>query len=73
MFSVLFNDPNLFGYVRNTWSLSSLAKYLAEELDISINQFQTSSKRILKDMSIRFKRQNWNLNMDQIMIMERRK
>ncbi|HXT84614.1 MAG TPA: hypothetical protein VN704_09860 [Verrucomicrobiae bacterium] len=28
--SVLFNDPNLFGYVRNTWSLRSLAKCLTE-------------------------------------------
>jgi len=35
--SVLFNDPNLFGYVRNTWSLRSLAKCLTEELDIPIS------------------------------------
>jgi transposase len=41
--SVLFNDPNIFGYVRNTWSLRSLAKCLTtEELGIPINQFQTS-------------------------------
>jgi transposase len=26
--SVLFNDPNIFGYIRNTWSLRSLAKCL---------------------------------------------
>ena len=44
MLSVLFNDPNIFGYIRNTWSLRSLAKCLTEELDIPINQFQTSSK-----------------------------
>jgi transposase len=25
MLSVLFNDPNIFGYIRNTWSLRSLA------------------------------------------------
>ena len=37
MFSVLFNDPNLFGYVRNTWSLRSLANCLTEELDIPIS------------------------------------
>ena len=44
MLSVLFNDPNIFGYIRNTWSLRSLAKCLTEELDIPINQFQTPSK-----------------------------
>ena len=38
MLSVLFNDPNIFGYIRNTWSLRSLAKCLTEELDIPINQ-----------------------------------
>jgi len=37
MFSVLFNDPNLFGYVRNTWNLRSLANCLTEELDIPIS------------------------------------
>src|SRR5574342_499265 len=42
--SVLFNDPNIFGYIRNTWSLRSLAKCLTEEFDIPINKFQTSSK-----------------------------
>ena len=35
--SVLFNDPNLFGYVRNTWNLRSLANCLTEELDIPIS------------------------------------
>ena len=44
MLSVLFNDPNIFGYIRNTWSLRSLAKCLREEFGIPINQFQTSSK-----------------------------
>jgi transposase len=42
--SVLFNDPTIFAYVRNTWSLRSLAKCLTEEFDIPINKFQTSSK-----------------------------
>ena len=42
--SVLFNDPTIFAYVRNTWSLRSLAKCLTEEFDITINKFQTSSK-----------------------------
>ena len=41
MLSVLFNDPHIFGYIRNTWSLRrSLAKCLTEELDIPM--FQTS-------------------------------
>ncbi len=35
--SVLFNDPNIFGYIRNTWSLRSLAKCITEEFHIPIN------------------------------------
>jgi transposase len=54
MLSVLFNDPNIFGYVRNTWSLRSLAKCLTEELDIPISFRHL--QRILKDMGIRCKR-----------------
>lgn len=54
MLSVLFNDPNLFGYVRNTWSLMSLANCLTEELDIPISFKHL--QRILKDMGIRCKR-----------------
>jgi transposase len=54
MLSVLFNDPNLFGYVRNTWSLRLLAKCLTEELDIPISFKHL--QRILKDMGIRCKR-----------------
>ena len=42
MLSVPFNNLNIFGYIRNTWSLRSLAKCLTEELGIPINQFQTS-------------------------------
>ena len=54
MLSVLFNDPNIFGYIRNTWSLRSLAKCLTEELDIPISFRHL--QRILKDMGIRCKR-----------------
>ncbi len=55
MLSGLFNDPNLFDYVRNTWSLRSLAKCLTEEeLDIPISFKHL--QRILKDMGIRCKR-----------------
>ena len=54
MLSVLFNDPNIFGYIRNTWSLRSLAKCLTEELDIPISFKHLH--RILKDMGIRCKR-----------------
>jgi transposase len=53
--SVLFNDPHIFGYIRNTWSLRSLAKCLTEELDIPISFRHL--QRILKDMGIRCKRQ----------------
>lgn len=52
--SVLFNDPNIFGYIRNTWSLRSLAKCLTQELDIPISFRHL--QRILKDMGIRCKR-----------------
>jgi len=54
MLSVLFNYPNIFGYIRNTWSLRSLAKCLTEELDIPISFRHL--QRILKDMWIRCKR-----------------
>jgi transposase len=50
MLSVLFKDPNIFGYIRNNWSLRSLAKCLTEELDIPINFKHL--ERILKDIGI---------------------
>jgi transposase len=54
MLSVLFNDPNIFGYIRNTWSLRSLAKCLTEEFGIPISFKHL--QRILKDIGIRCKR-----------------
>lgn len=52
--SALFNDPHLFGYLRNTWSLRSLAKCLTNELGtpISFKHLQ----RITKDLGVRCKR-----------------
>lgn len=44
MLSVLFNDPNLFGYVRNTWSLRSCK--VSYRRTGHPDQFQTSSKDI---------------------------
>jgi transposase len=35
--SALYNDPHLFGHLRNTRSLRSLAKCLTNELDIPIS------------------------------------
>ena len=55
MLSVLFNDPNIFGYIRNTWSLRSLAKCLTEELDIPIS-FKHLQRILKKDMGIVCKR-----------------
>jgi transposase len=52
--SVLFNDPNIFGYIRNTWSLRSLAKCITEEFHIQISFRHL--QMILKDMGIRCKR-----------------
>ena len=52
--STLFNDPHIFGYLRNTWSLRSLARCLTDELDIPISFKHL--QRITKDMGIRCKR-----------------
>lgn len=52
--SALFNDPHIFGYLRNTWSLRSLARCLTDELDIPISFKHL--QRITKDMGIRCKR-----------------
>jgi len=52
--SVLFNDPHTFGYLRNTWSLRSLARCLTDELGIPISFKHL--QRITKDMGIRCKR-----------------
>ena len=49
--SALFNDPHIFGYLRNTWSLRSLARCLTDELDIPISFKHL--QRITKDMGIR--------------------
>ena len=52
--SALFNDPHLFGYLRNTWSLRSLARCLTDKPDIPISFKHL--QRITKDMGIRCKR-----------------
>ena len=52
--STLFNDPHIFGYLRNTWSVRSLARCLTDELDIPISFKHL--QRITKDMGIRCKR-----------------
>ena len=70
MLSVLFNDPNIFGYIRNTWSLRSLAKCLTEELDIPIS-FKHLQRILKKDMVLDARDPNWNLNTDLIMKRER--
>ena len=36
MLSALFNDPHLFGYLRNTWSLRSLSNCLTHELSYDV-------------------------------------
>jgi transposase len=52
--SALFNDPHIFGYPRNTWSLRSLVRCLTDELDIQISFKHL--QRITSDMGIRCKR-----------------
>ena len=47
-------DPHLFGYLRNTWSLRSLAKCLTNELGIPISSKHL--QRITKDLGTRCKR-----------------
>ena len=56
MLSVLFNDPTIFAYVRNTWSLRSLAKCLLQKSLISQSISFKHLQRILKDMGIGCKR-----------------
>ena len=38
--SVLFNDPHIFGYIRNTWRLKISCK-MSYKRDWYFNQFQT--------------------------------
>ncbi len=52
--SVLFNDPHIFGYLRNTWSLRVLARCITHELGISISFKHL--QRITKDLGVRCKR-----------------
>ena len=52
--SALFNDPHIFGYLRNTWSLRSLANCLTNELGIPISFKHL--QRITKDIGVRCKR-----------------
>jgi transposase len=52
--SALFNDPHLFGYLRNTWSLRSLAKCLTNELGVPISFKHL--QRITKDLGIHCKK-----------------
>jgi transposase len=61
--SALFNDPHLFGYLRNTWSLRSLAKCLTNELEISISFKHL--QRITKDLGVRCKRPKLELLHDE--------
>jgi hypothetical protein len=51
---VLFNDPHIFGYLRNTWSLRVLARCLTYELGISISFKHL--QRITRDLGVRCKR-----------------
>ena len=57
--SALFNDPHLFGYLRNTWSLRSLAKCLTNELGVPISFKHL--QRITKDLGVRCKRSKLEL------------
>jgi transposase len=52
--SALFNDPHLFDYLRNTWSLRSLAKCLTNELGVPISFKHL--QRITKDLGIQCKK-----------------
>ncbi len=71
--SVLFNDPTIFAYVRNTWSLRSLAKCLLQKSLISQSISFRHLQRILKDMGIRCKRPKLELEHDDDLIMMREK
>ena len=51
---MLFDHPHIFGYLRNTWSIRSLARCLTDEIGIPISFKHL--QRITKDMGIRWKR-----------------
>jgi len=51
--SVLFNDPCIFGYLRNKWSLRSLARCLTDALDIQISFKHL--QRITRNLGVRRK------------------
>jgi transposase len=61
--SALFNDPHLFGYLRNTWSLRSLTECLTNELGIPISFKHL--QRITKDLGVRCKRPKLELLHDE--------
>src|SRR5689334_10051384 len=61
--SALFNVPHLFGYLRNTWSLRSLAECLTNELGIPISFKHL--QRITKDLGVRCKRPKLELLHDE--------
>lgn len=68
--SALFNDPHIFGYLRNTWSLRSLASVLLMSLI-----FQSASniyKELLRIWVLDVRDQNWNYYMDLIMKKEKK-
>lgn len=52
--SVLLNDPHIFGYLRNTWSLRSLSRCLTDTLDMPISFKHL--QRITRDLGVRCKR-----------------
>ena len=53
--SALFNDPHLFGYLRNMWSLRSLASCLTNEIGIQIS-FKHLQRITTKEFGVRCKR-----------------
>ncbi len=70
--SVLFNDPHIFGYIRNTWSLRSLAKCITEEFHIQSISFRHLQRILKKDMGIRCKRPKLELEHDDLIMMRER-
>lgn len=51
---VINKSPSTFGYLKNTWSIRLLAKYLSKELMMNVSPMQTW--RIINELGIKYKR-----------------
>jgi len=51
---VLNKSPRTFGYLKNSWTIRLLSKYLSKELKMNVSPMQTW--RIINELEIKYKR-----------------